>query len=145
MLTVRRGKMQQVRAMLGQQRVRREVRAEATARKNHGSVLLHGLSAKLVLTTDDSTSRVLDELVDARLADNLGLRVAGVLRDLLQHLDEGVRDRHTRKALRTTMRARLRVAAKASNQRQVQPEVVHEPLDIRARVLAENLESTNEL
>ena len=38
------------------------------------------------------------------------------------------------------MRARLRMAAKASDQRQVQTEVVHEPLDIRAGVVAEDLD-----
>ena len=81
-LAVRRRQVQKIGAVLCEETAGCEIGAEATTRENHGSVLLHDLPAKLVLTTDASAGGVRDELVDACLADNLGLRVVGVLRDL---------------------------------------------------------------
>ena len=49
------------------------------------------------------------------------------------------RDRHPREALRATVRALLGVAAQTSDQRQVQVELLDEPLHARARLVAHHL------
>ena len=46
---------------------------------------------------------------------------------LLQHLNEGVGDGHPREALFAAVRAGLRVATQASQERQVQVKLVHQP------------------
>jgi len=83
---------------------------------------------------DAYTNRVLvrEQLHHARIADDP--RAARVLCNLLQHLNEGVGYRHTWKPLRAAVSPRLGVPREARNEREVQAELVHQPLDVLAGV-----------
>ena len=75
--------------------------------------------------------------MDPRLVDDAS--AVRRFRNLLTALHERVRDRHPREALRATVRALLGVAAQTSDQRQVQVELLDEPLHARARLVAHHL------
>mmetsp|Transcript_108466 Transcript_108466/g.282956 ORF Transcript_108466/g.282956 Transcript_108466/m.282956 type:complete len:452 (-) Transcript_108466:70-1425(-) len=140
MLAVGGRQMEQVGAVLRQQRVRGEVGAEAAAGQDHGAELLEILT---VLGVDQAhygelaPRRVGQQLVGAGFGDDAG--TVRLLCNLLKHLDQGVGNGHAGKALRATVSARRRVATEARHKRQIQVELVDEPVHVRATVVAENL------
>mmetsp|Transcript_50585 Transcript_50585/g.69295 ORF Transcript_50585/g.69295 Transcript_50585/m.69295 type:complete len:377 (+) Transcript_50585:711-1841(+) len=127
----------QVRAVLGQQRVRGEVRAEAACRQDDGAELLEGHGALLVRAADAITGGVGQQLGHTGLGDDA--RLVGALRDLLNHLDQGVGDGHAREALSAAVRPGHGVATEARDEGQVEVELLHKPVHIGAAVVAQDL------
>mmetsp|Transcript_13802 Transcript_13802/g.36924 ORF Transcript_13802/g.36924 Transcript_13802/m.36924 type:complete len:514 (-) Transcript_13802:112-1653(-) len=137
-LAVGRRQVHQVRPVLRQQGVLREVSAEATGGQDHRAVLLLVLAALLVGQAHAAArGRVHQQGVGARLRDDAG--TVRLLRDLLEHLDQGIGDGHAREALRAAVRARHGVSAQACEQRQVQVELLHQPVNVGTAVAAEHL------
>merc|ERR1719473_1655397 len=135
-LAVRGREVEQVRAVLREVSVRREIGAEASRAHDDRAVLLVGHACLLVLAANDRLA-VAEEAEHPRLVDDASA-VRG-LRNLLEALHERVRDRHPREALSATVRALLRVTAETSNQRQVEVELLDEPLNARAGLVAHHL------
>ena len=71
-------------------------------------------------------SAILDQLEHLGFCDYAG--TVGLLCDLLQHLDQGIGDGHAREPLLTAVRAWRGVAAEPRQERQVQIELVHQPV-----------------
>mmetsp|Transcript_51062 Transcript_51062/g.111311 ORF Transcript_51062/g.111311 Transcript_51062/m.111311 type:complete len:514 (-) Transcript_51062:66-1607(-) len=136
-LAVRGRQVHQVRAVLRKEGGRGEVRSEATGRENDRAVLAEHLAALLVRAANARAGTVREELADGSLRDDPGLVRA--LADLLEHLDQGVGDRHAREALGTAVSARHRVAAETGKEGQVKVELLDEPVHIGAAVVAEDL------
>merc|ERR1719460_1669738 len=128
--------VEQIRAVLGEVSVSREIGAEASRAHDDRAVLLVGHARLLVLAANDRLA-VAEEAEHPRLVDDASA-VRG-LRNLLEALHERVRDRHPREALSATVRALLRVTAETSNQRQVEVELLDEPLNARAGLVAHHL------
>ena len=63
------------------------------------------------LRSADAAIAACHQLRGFRLADDARLRVVRVLGDLLEHLDQSVRDRHAWETLLAAVRAGVRVAA----------------------------------
>eukprot|EP00754_Rhynchopus_humris_P031361 Rhum_TRINITY_DN15333_c13_g1::Rhum_TRINITY_DN15333_c13_g1_i1::g.152460::m.152460 len=109
-----------------------EVRAVSARRQHDGAVRCVRHAVLLVLHAAH-LARDGHELRRARLRHDLhALRGGG--HDLLQLLEQGVRDRHAGELLLAAVRARERVSAQTAHKRQVQPEALDQPLDRRRRV-----------
>ena len=135
-LAVGGGKMQEVRSVGGQQRIRPKVRTEAAGGEDHGPKLFHDLAGLLVLTTYDGGA-ILEQLGDLGLGDDPG--AVSLLCHLLQHLDQCIGDGHAGEPLLPTVRPGLRVAAESGNQGKIQVKLVHEPIHVRGAVGTQNL------
>merc|ERR1719217_63693 len=136
MLAVRGREVEQIRAVLREVSVSREIGSESSRAHDHRAVLLVGHARLLVLAANDRLA-VAEEVEHPRLVDDA--RAVRRFRNLLKALHQRVRDRHPREALRATVRALLRVTAETSNQRQVQVELLDEPLNARTRLVAHHL------
>mmetsp|Transcript_84961 Transcript_84961/g.182118 ORF Transcript_84961/g.182118 Transcript_84961/m.182118 type:complete len:236 (-) Transcript_84961:44-751(-) len=128
--------MQEVGAVLGQQRLGGEVRAEATRRKDDRAMFLE-IDTTFLIDETNAGVPVHEKLAGARLRDDP--RLVGLLRYLLHHLDQSIRDGHAREALLATVRTGCRVAAETGHQGEVEVEPLNQPVDICATVAAENL------
>ena len=136
-VAVRGGLPEQVRTVLRQEAVLAEVRAEAAGRDADGALHLLRLAALHVLHAAH-TRAVREQLRRLRLHRDLRAAVL-LLRDRLQGLHQRVRDGHARELLLAAVRAGLRVAAEAGHEGEVELEVVLEPLDARAGLVAQHL------
>mmetsp|Transcript_35759 Transcript_35759/g.77247 ORF Transcript_35759/g.77247 Transcript_35759/m.77247 type:complete len:277 (+) Transcript_35759:266-1096(+) len=135
MLSVGGGQVQQVGAVRGQQGVGPKVRAEAARGQNHGAKLLHHLSSLSVLTSHHIAA-VLEQFEDLSLRNDPG--TVGLLRHLLQHLDQGIGDGHSRETLLATVGAGSGMSTQSGQQRHVKIELVHQPVHIRSTVATEH-------
>jgi len=136
--TVGGGHVEDIRAVLLEQRVGLVVSSVATGSDDDDTVLGEGLAVVLVLGTDDSTGGVGDELGGAGAGDETG--ALGLLgSDLLVHLHQRVGDGHTGETLSTAVGAGERVATETGDEREVELELVNEPLDRGGGLAAHDL------
>jgi len=137
-LAVGGGQVHQVRAVLREEGVLGEVRAEAARGEDHRAVLLEVKAALLVDEAHADARAVHQQLVRAGLGGDA--RLVGALSDLLDHLDQGIGYGHAREALGATVRAGHGVTAEARDEGQVQVELLDEPIDVETAVAAEHLD-----
>mmetsp|Transcript_23586 Transcript_23586/g.48482 ORF Transcript_23586/g.48482 Transcript_23586/m.48482 type:complete len:215 (-) Transcript_23586:358-1002(-) len=112
-LAVGGGEMEQVRPVRGQQGIGSEVGAEAAGGEDHWAELLDGLAGLLVLAANHGAG-IDDELVHLRLRDDASS--VGLLSNLLQHLNQCIRDGHSWEALLAAVGSGCGVAAKTREQ-----------------------------
>mmetsp|Transcript_61029 Transcript_61029/g.189525 ORF Transcript_61029/g.189525 Transcript_61029/m.189525 type:complete len:258 (+) Transcript_61029:1625-2398(+) len=136
MLTVCSWQVHQVRPVLGEQRLLRKISTETTTGEDDWSVLLEIHATLLVNEADTRTTAVGKQFGRARLGDDASF--VGFLRNLFHHLDQRIRDCHAWETFLSPVSPRSRVAAKARDQRQVEIELVHQPIDISAAVPTEH-------
>mmetsp|Transcript_16094 Transcript_16094/g.48353 ORF Transcript_16094/g.48353 Transcript_16094/m.48353 type:complete len:431 (-) Transcript_16094:9-1301(-) len=137
-VTVRGGQVRKVRAVLVDQRVRREVGTEAARANDHGTILREGLAVRRdALAAADVAVLVREELLHRGLHHH-ARALRSRLADLLKLLHETVGDRHAREALLAAVRAGVRVTAEARDEAQVHAEGVNDPVDRRRALLAEH-------
>merc|ERR1719453_235748 len=136
MFAIGRGQMQQVWPVLGEQRIGSEVCAIASRGKDHWPKLLVHRACLPVLASNDSIA-IHDQLENVCLGDDAS--AVGLFGDFLAHLDQSVSDRHARETFFATVGARHGVAAEASKEREIQVELVHQPIHICAAVCAKDL------
>mmetsp|Transcript_23149 Transcript_23149/g.34609 ORF Transcript_23149/g.34609 Transcript_23149/m.34609 type:complete len:325 (+) Transcript_23149:794-1768(+) len=141
-LSVGGGEVHQVGSVLSQEGVLSEVGTEAAAGQDHGAELLLVLAAFLVDEADAGLA-VHQEGVGTSLGDDASS--VGLLGNLLEHLDECVGDGHARESLRTTVGSGSRVTTQSCQQGEIQVELLHQPVDIRTTVAAENLDELGAL
>mmetsp|Transcript_51474 Transcript_51474/g.112835 ORF Transcript_51474/g.112835 Transcript_51474/m.112835 type:complete len:316 (-) Transcript_51474:236-1183(-) len=126
-LTVGGRQVHQVRAVFGQQRIRREIRTKTAGSKNHRSKSLDYICTFLVLAANDSAV-VCDQINDLRLVDDAGHPTASVFLDSLHHLDESIGNGHARKPLLSAVRARSRMPTEPRHKRQIKVKRLHQPV-----------------
>mmetsp|Transcript_46195 Transcript_46195/g.98851 ORF Transcript_46195/g.98851 Transcript_46195/m.98851 type:complete len:269 (-) Transcript_46195:226-1032(-) len=137
-LTVGGWQVHEVGAVLRQQRVLREIRAKPARTQNHRSMLLEGLAILHILDTHDC-ALVRQKLVRLGLRHNPCQNTAASFLNLLNHLDQRIRNGHARKTLLPAVSAGSRMAAQSGNQRQIKVELVHQPVHCRPRLVNQNL------
>mmetsp|Transcript_10244 Transcript_10244/g.19131 ORF Transcript_10244/g.19131 Transcript_10244/m.19131 type:complete len:229 (+) Transcript_10244:975-1661(+) len=129
--------VEEVRTVLCEQRVLREVRAKASCCQDHGTFLREVLAFLFVAHTADSAV-VHQQLLHLGLVDDA--RQVRALRNLLHHLNQSIGNGHAWEALLATVGTRRRVAAQARQQGHVQVELVDKPVHVRAAVAAQHLD-----
>mmetsp|Transcript_87362 Transcript_87362/g.157361 ORF Transcript_87362/g.157361 Transcript_87362/m.157361 type:complete len:247 (+) Transcript_87362:475-1215(+) len=130
------GQVHEVGPVLGQQRSVGEISPKAASGQDHRSILLELLAFLYIRAAHASAGGVHEQFLNLGLVDD-ACKV-GRLRDLLHHLDEGIGDGHSRKALLATVGSRSGVATETSKQGHVQVKLVHEPVHIPAAVAAQD-------
>lgn len=138
-VTVGGGKVVDVRAVLLEERVRGEVGSVTASGEDDRAVFLVGLAAHLELATNDLLAVGGGEKTgDAGLLEDA--HVGGLaLGEVLEHLHQSVGDGHARELLSTTVGTGLGVATETRDEREVDAELLHDPLDGRGRVVGKDL------
>mmetsp|Transcript_32507 Transcript_32507/g.78100 ORF Transcript_32507/g.78100 Transcript_32507/m.78100 type:complete len:269 (+) Transcript_32507:2135-2941(+) len=138
MLTVGGRQMHEIRAVLREQRVLCEIRTEPAGAQDHWSVLLESLAVLDILDAHNSPL-VGQQLVCLGLRHDPCQDTAAGLLNLLDHLDQRIGNCHPRKALLSTMSAGSGMPAQPGDQRQIEAELVHQPIHRGSRLIDQHL------
>mmetsp|Transcript_7375 Transcript_7375/g.8038 ORF Transcript_7375/g.8038 Transcript_7375/m.8038 type:complete len:235 (-) Transcript_7375:352-1056(-) len=130
-LAISGGQVHEVWAVHRQERLLREVGAEAAAGQDHRAILLD-VHAALLVDAAHHAIAVGQQLVDPCFGDDAC--PVSLLRHLLHHLDQGVSDGHSREALLAPVSPWGRMAAKACNEREIEVKLFNQPINVRAAV-----------
>mmetsp|Transcript_1618 Transcript_1618/g.3507 ORF Transcript_1618/g.3507 Transcript_1618/m.3507 type:complete len:280 (+) Transcript_1618:169-1008(+) len=137
-LAVRSGQMHQIRSVLAKERIRCKIRTKPTRGEDDGPEDLDLRALTFVLHSNDGTV-VRNQVRGTSLGDDLSHVPSGVLLDLLNHLDQSVRDGHAGESLFASVSPGCRMPPKTCHQRQIQSESVHEPVHGRTRFVHQYL------